>query len=216
MTLDVPGPENVSQYVIHQLEADGDIDGAAHLLVKSKFYQVSRNYGLLARLSGDDGLAALRMALLQPSWQRRPMKEVVTLDGLPIQDEMLAGRHYLQHYAPPEDRVYVRQDTMDRYRELGGGPYQGIAGADSWGRTRRMPVLCIHCGRPASVMTGPQCELCYQVTTRLDVFMARPGGEDYVLKLIGKMGLHQVVTILMAREDNAISRSDDSDSEKDV
>jgi len=44
--------------------------------------------------------------------------------------------------------------------------------------------------------------------------MKSPKGEDYVLKLIGKMGLHQVATIIVGRYDNDDVGNNDPDPEE--
>jgi hypothetical protein len=184
------------QRLIHAAEHAGNHEDAALLLIEHRFYQVSRNHGHLSKfppgMSGLDALtSALRAGEAYPFSSRR---------SIPYTNEGAAGRQYLSSFAPARDRIFVLVKTMDAYRGLGGGPYTE---SRSWGQRNIPPgdTPCLYCGKPSTWLGVHQCELCHAITVRLREFIQAEAGRDFILRLIGRIGLHETATILQGKLD---------------
>jgi hypothetical protein len=96
----------------------------AKLLLEQGYYQVSRKYGMLARLpDGKTGRQALFEASMEQyrglpneaSWDAQQRRWVGHLP------EASAADHYCRVYAPKHLQRTVSQSVMNAFRKLGGG-----------------------------------------------------------------------------------------------
>ncbi len=187
---------STDQDLIHVLENNGSHEEAAKILIEKRFFSVNRTVGLLARLpAGKTGREALCEAAAGSLACTLP-KNMLEKKNV----ELSAGIHYLVHWAPAEDRVYVQRLTLDAYRQLGGGDYRGASAVFP---TPRYGVTgaCQICGEEWFWGGLGLCESCHQVTTRFPTFLSK-GGRDYIFRWLGtKFGIHEMAEMLKGAKD---------------